>query len=294
MTVIGYVGKDKNQARVWKCKCSCGKFFEAITSKIKRGIVKGCGCHTGSPADLVGKRFGKQLVISLSPRKNHKVILWECLCDCGKKTYRTTGKLLSGATISCGCSREGPRQDLTGRVFGRLTVVSLKGKNKQGNYVWQCVCSCGNTHVVSACQLLAKNRATKSCGCYYRDSRTRLRLPPGESSFNSIYIIYRSHAFKSGRVFSLTKDFFRDITKKSCFYCGSEPAQSRKMKKTSIPYVYNGLDRVDNTKGYSIDNVVPCCKTCNFMKKNLPKADFIEHVHKISNHLKGGVCARFS
>jgi hypothetical protein len=30
----------------------------------------------------------------------------------------------------------------------------------------------------------------------------------------------------------------------------------------------SGLDRVDNGKGYSIDNVVPCCKRCNVMKNN--------------------------
>lgn len=43
---------------------------------------------------------------------------------------------------------------------------------------------------------------------------------------------------------------------------------------------YNGIDRVDPTKGYIIDNCVPCCTTCNYMKRILQRDEFLDHVKK--------------
>ena len=38
--------------------------------------------------------------------------------------------------------------DLIGQIFGRLTVVSEKGKGKGRNIIWECTCCCGNTSFV--------------------------------------------------------------------------------------------------------------------------------------------------
>lgn len=54
-----------------------------------------------------------------------------------------------------------PRIDLTGQVFGMLTVVEYR-RGKKGK--WICACECGNTAAASARHL--KSGATKSCGCF--------------------------------------------------------------------------------------------------------------------------------
>ena len=51
-------------------------------------------------------------------------------------------------------------RDLTGKVFGRLTVVKYNGLRHQARW-WECVCICGNTRVLSTKSL----RKTRSCGC---------------------------------------------------------------------------------------------------------------------------------
>lgn len=56
----------------------------------------------------------------------------------------------------------------------------------------------------------------------------------------------------------------------NCFYCRES------LNSTGV-----GLDRVDNSKGYEIGNVVPCCGTCNNMKSNSSQKDFIEKCRKI-------------
>ncbi|KIS02764.1 hypothetical protein [Paucilactobacillus wasatchensis] len=55
--------------------------------------------------------------------------------------------------------------DLTGRRFGRLTVIKrAKKKVQSGNACWLCQCSCGNIRAVDG--YLLRTGATKSCGCY--------------------------------------------------------------------------------------------------------------------------------
>lgn len=44
------------------------------------------------------------------------------------------------------------------------------------------------------------------------------------------------------------------------------------------------IDRIDSTKDYSIDNVVPCCKFCNWAKSDLKQKDFYDWVQRVSKN----------
>ena len=56
-------------------------------------------------SDLQGQRFGR--LIAIKPvgyfSENRKVVVWECLCDCGNMTQVQSSKLKNGHTKSCGC-----------------------------------------------------------------------------------------------------------------------------------------------------------------------------------------------
>ena len=58
-------------------------------------------------------------------------------------------------------------KDLTGRRYGRLTVIERRGSDKRGNALWLCRCDCGNEIIVRGDSLRSEN--TMSCGCYNRD-----------------------------------------------------------------------------------------------------------------------------
>lgn len=57
--------------------------------------------------------------------------------------------------------------DRTGRKYCRLTVLSEAGKNKRGDALWNCLCSCGNELIVCGHSLHSRN--TRSCGCLARE-----------------------------------------------------------------------------------------------------------------------------
>ena len=57
----------------------------------------------------------------------------------------------------------GKMKDLTGQVFGKLTVIECAGKLDGRRYHWLCRCECGNEKVILGASLASGN--TKSCGC---------------------------------------------------------------------------------------------------------------------------------
>ena len=52
-------------------------------------------------SNLIGKKFGRLLVISRNQRTNNT--FWDCVCDCGNLAVITAGNLKNGHTQSCGC-----------------------------------------------------------------------------------------------------------------------------------------------------------------------------------------------
>lgn len=98
---------------------------------------------------------------------------------------------------------------------------------------------------------------------------------------NSLYSNYKLRAKAKGLEFSLSKSEFECLTKESCMYCGVPPSQVFTNGGKASPYTYNGVDRVDSIKGYTIRNTVPCCKTCNYAKSNLTLVEFINWLDRI-------------
>lgn len=125
-----------------------------------------------APINLIGQRFGRLSVTSAAAKSDRGERWWDCTCDCGTAITRSTGRLRAGKTKSCGClQREtmgsGSRINLTGRRYGRLTVIEVASSNRHGGAQWKCFCDCGETVVISANCLKAGD--TESCGCLKRD-----------------------------------------------------------------------------------------------------------------------------
>jgi hypothetical protein len=67
--------------------------------------------------------------------------------------------------------------DLTGKRFGRLTVIRMVGKDKWRNPYWECVCDCGNTHTTVGSQL--RKGFCQSCGCLQKERAAEVKTIHG-------------------------------------------------------------------------------------------------------------------
>lgn len=249
----------------------------------------------GIGAQLEGEHFGRLTVIAQDAndsKSNHR--FWLCTCECGNGTIVNSNRLTSGKTKSCGCLRE-LGENLVGKVFGRLTVISEEQYKHPGK-AWLCRCECGNGIITRTGNL--KNGSPRSCGCLRVDSMEKShanrKFNPnsgkGEMGFKSILHAYKIGAKKRGLEFNLSDTEFQELTSSVCSYCGCKPNSKRERKVISIDlqewnlYLYNGIDRVDNDKGYTLENSVTCCKTCNFMKRAMDQKEFINKAIEIGKH----------
>ncbi len=177
--------------------------------------------------------------------------------------------------------------DLTGYVFTWLTVLGPAPRCKRNRPRWVCKCRCGSERIVD--QYYLRRGDSKSCGCWTRTvSRERRQLPPGECGRNQLLLKYRMTAKEFGRVWELSVDQFTLITSSECYFCGSPPSKiisNNGIKdpdsKARSSYRFNGIDRLDNDQGYTVENSVPCCWVCNKMKSAHSHTEFLEHVRKI-------------
>ena len=170
-----------------------------------------------------------------------------------------------------------------GSRFGMLTIISGPHRSgKYNHYKVTCRCDCGVVREIEQTNL--RQNHTKSCGCLWRNTVSgHNRLESGESSFRTLYRNYRERAKSKGLEFSLSPIEFKHIVVQDCHYCGQE-AQQRINSKYAGHFIYNGIDRKDNDKGYTIENSVACCKSCNTMKRNMSYDEFIQYFLKLYHH----------
>ena len=246
----------------------------------------------GEFIDMAGQIFGKITVVELAYMHKEHGAYWKCLCDCGNSEYfLVSGKnIRQQKVLSCGCLNKKNgikrRNHLTGMKFGLLTVFGMRHDAEKG-VVWLSNCDCGNEEAVESRGADLKSGKIKSCGCFRAN-----KLAFGENAFNRLYDTYKRRATNKFFEFEFSKDDFRVITQKNCFYCGREPFQkappttSSKKNKGFGYYVYSGIDRIDNSKGYTKENSVPCCGQCNVAKNGYAESNFIEWIKVTYENLK--------
>lgn len=169
--------------------------------------------------------------------------------------------------------------DLSGKRFGRLLVLNrFYGDKKYKESQWCCLCDCGKNHI--AVKSVLKNGNTKSCGCL------RFKQTVELVNFKKIFIYYKCGAKKRNLQFELSFLDCINLFKSNCCYCGIEPFNEYK-KHSDIfnqrieKCLYNGIDRQDNSKGYTKDNCVACCKFCNFAKGTHSLDEFLWWIKEI-------------
>jgi hypothetical protein len=179
LTVIARSGKtDRSKSIWWDCICSCGTVKTLRGSDIRKGAVKSCGClqvdtcrevGRSGRRDITGRVFGRLTVIGDLEQRTRGRVLWQCRCECGNEAAVSGTNLRTGVTISCGCYRkEKSLLDLSGQVFGRLTVIRDSGIRRHHQSIWICSCECGAEYHAIGSSL--KSGLTRSCGCLRRDT----------------------------------------------------------------------------------------------------------------------------
>ena len=107
------------------------------------------------------------------------------------------------------------------------------------------------------------------------------KLSEGIASGNNMYTSYKLDAKRRGFEFSISREYFFEITKLDCHYCGAKPSPFAMQGKYNGPYIGNGIDRQNSSLGYIVGNCLACCKHCNRAKMDRSYEDFMDWIQLI-------------
>lgn len=186
------------------------------------------------------------------------------------------------------------RLDLKEQRFGRLTAIKFDKTAKRSS--WLCKCDCGKYKTISISHL--RSGHTKSCGCLHLEmSLSKIdKMCEGNRKFTpknaTAHLVWMRTSYSDG---DISFEKFLELSQMNCHYCGVPPGNKRNVKKhdpsaaketvKNADFIYSGLDRVDSKGIHTLDNVVPCCKYCNFAKNNRSLEEFKQWAIKAFNYL---------
>lgn len=169
--------------------------------------------------------------------------------------------------------------ELTGKTFGKLKVVGDTGKRKSRRPIWKCECECGNVVEVLGKYLLIGD--TKSCGCFsIGNAHNRTGY---EKLSGSYWYVVTSQAKRRGIPCEITpKQAYEKIIKQGwrCAFSG-EPIDFALNIRDARKEQTASLDRIDNNKGYTLDNIQWVHKVVNIMRNTLSIDEFKQWCKKI-------------
>lgn len=171
------------------------------------------------------------------------------------------------------------RLDLTGRKFGRLTVIEYSHTAKKTPY-WRCICECGNEKIAKR-QLLTDGKTT-SCGCKFTEIMIARNQTHGMSHTNE----YRIWQAMKERCYCPRNVHYSRYGGRGIQVCSGwrNDFESFLRDMGARPSKRHSIDRVDNDKGYSCGHCEECLR--NDWSANCQWRNDVEQANNRHNNIK--------
>jgi hypothetical protein len=209
---------------------------------------------------------------------------WSKTCrECCNIDSRRRYAAKHGLTFTPGRRTDTSLEVPVGIVFGQWTVI---GKTKNNHWLVRCRCGTEANVVIATLQ----NGHSKSClPCAYKLRATTHKTE--EKVLNALwqtaFRTKRSEAARRNLVFDLTFNQFQNLSMQNCSYCGIEPCKTKLPTASQLMFCpglvlhYQGLDRINSERGYTLGNTLPCCPQCNTAKLDYAQSEFLEWARRL-------------
>jgi hypothetical protein len=288
----------------WTCICQVCGVTSTISSRVwRRGDAICKTCHVKA-TDQTGTMHGLWMVES-HPLKTDGWRSAKLHCRCtGKYCNGETRKVLPQSHFdhdnspSCHtCILHTPKEDLTGKVFGRLTILRqvlkerLRNGRKYPRLAWICQCECGTAETKPIETSSLVDGKTTSCGCILHE---RYMGFVGAIPINWWLAMTRGtrqseSRRKRGIVLEITIEQAAALFEAQdgrCAYTGESLTFMDGKGKRDREKQTASLDRIDSRKSYTIDNVHWVHKVINIMKQGFPEFVFLDMSCKVADHVR--------
>jgi hypothetical protein len=167
--------------------------------------------------------------------------------------------------------------DMIGKKFGKLTVVSENGKNKNGHIKYVCKCDCGETKEIFGTHL--REGKIVSCGC-----KNKVNGITGDMWYKITTTKVHRRTKRSNLEFNVTKEYLNNLFIKQDGKCKLSGLEITFPKRWDDKSSTASLDRIDSSKGYIVGNVQWVHKHVNVMKNIFSQEMFIFICNQVSKN----------
>jgi hypothetical protein len=152
--------------------------------------------------------------------------------------------------------------DRTGKKYGRLVVLKQSGRNKHGQYLWECQCVCGNKTTVPGHQLTSGR--TRSCGCYQREQTSKALTTHGKTRSLEYQLLMhaKNRAIKNNRAFDICVTDI--VIPEKCPIFGTTLYRGTRFDNENSP----SIDRIKPSEGYVKTNIWVVSRRANTIKSD--------------------------
>lgn len=274
----------------WNCLCQCGKTTVIRSYVLTTGRAKSCGCLKLEAPQLMSFSLPKYTPEIAAARK-----VWQSRYT--NLSFENFYRISQMPCVYCGklyCLIKRARQinQLSVFKYNTLDRVDSSLGHTIDNVVPACLtCNCAklDRSLESFKQSIhdLKNHVRLEIK-QYRELSLTINISPLKEKYykKSVEGIYEL-TYNDG---NLSLEQFYQLSQLECYYCGAFPMNRRKIYQKNIEYklrenfLYNGLDRIDSNLTHNYDNVVPCCKHCNYAKNNMTLQQFDDWIMRCYNH----------
>lgn len=263
LTIIEKLPQEKGKKPRYLVQCECGN----VVKKYRPCVLRDETCGACKSFSYVGKKIDRLTILEYLGTDELGQLVYNAVCDCGAErtiTYNALQKNKFNSCSACYYTWANPLENLSGQVFGRLTVQYLWQARPN---LWLSICECGKSCLHPKIDLLNGN--VQSCGCLRHDYQFGELNPyvGGNSNLNTA--IRRSKEYRSWRFAVYDRDSHK---------CQECPLDKRGTTAHHIVFLSSILHKYSITTMdealscpalWDIDNGVTLCEECHANKHPL-------------------------
>ncbi len=156
------------------------------------------------------------------------------------------------------------RKFYVGATFGEWTIIEAPYKSKKALMR----CSCG-FELWNWLSNISSNGSTKCTNC--------VKKSPAQKTYTGVLGTAKRRGIKR----DLTFEEWEKLSQQNCVYCGDSPNNML----THAGYKYNGIDRIDSSRHYCLDNVVTACRVCNRAKSDMTEDELYGWAKRVASRI---------
>lgn len=249
------------------CQCKCGNTKYILSSTLKSGRIRDCGCGKYMLDRMIGVKSGKLTVIETYRErkgKNQKVnIMCKCRCECGNIVTIPSSAITKGHRVSCGCVQHFNFNKYKGQFYNGIEILDLLDEKRK---IVLCKCKCGN---IFSCKL-AKLTESKNpiigcskCPNFIQYTCKTKYIRKYKTEYNRIKRIYKGI---KNRCYRRNDKDYHLYGARGIIICDEWLGENgfSNFEKWALTNGYNDkltIDRIDTNKGYCPNN----CRWVDFV-----------------------------